>query len=357
MMQALQLEGHEAPYKLVVEQVPLPEPGSQEVLVRVKAAALNHRDQWIREGKYPGIETGRTLGSDACGVVESVGMQENEHWIGKEVIINPNINWGDQPSHQSKDYHILGNPSNGTFAEYVVVNIDRLHCKPDYLGIQEAAALPLGGLTAYRAVFTKGKITAEDTVLINGVGGGVAQFAFQFALAIGAKVFVTSGSEAKLQAALKMGAAGAVNYKKEGWHKLLMKASGGFTCAIDSAGGDSLNLIVRLMKHNGRIVCYGATLGRPANLDIHRIFYYQIQLMGSTMGNDQEFAQMVEFVEKHRIKPVIDTIMPFREAVAAFNRMRKGSQFGKIILQISDDSVVGKFKQKLSGWVQKTVGR
>ncbi len=357
MIDAWQLEGDQAPYELQLNKIPLPQVESQGALVRLKSAALNHRDQWILEGMYPGIKTQRTLGSDGCGVIEQVGVQDNEHWIGKEVIINPNINWGDNPEVQSKEFNILGNPSNGTFASAVAVPLDRLHTKPEHLTTQEAAALPLGGLTAYRAVFTKGKITSEDTVLINGVGGGVAQFAFQFALAAGAKVYVTSGKDHKLQAALKLGATGGVNYKKDDWHKELLAQSGGFDCVIDSAGGSALNSLIRMMNYGGRIVTYGATLGKPEQFDIQRVFYHQLQIIGSTMGNDEEFVAMIDFVEKHQIKPIIDAIIPFKEAPNAFKRMEEGSQFGKIVLQISDDTIVGKVKQKFMTWMQKTVGR
>lgn len=347
-MQALQLYGEQAPYQLQINHLTRPEPKEGEALVQIRAAALNHRDQWIIEGKYPGIKTDVTLGSDGCGVVVAVGSGDSEAWIGKEVIINPNINWGEDPKHQSKEYNILGNPSNGTFATHLLCPIDRLHLKPEHLNSQQAASLPMGGLTAYRAVITQGEITKDDTVLISGIGGGVAQFAFQFALAIGAKVYVTSGSEHKLQAALKMGALGAVNYRNENWQQQLLKLSGGFDCAIDSAGGNQLNTIVRMMKHSGRIISYGATLGKPEELDIHRIFYYQLKLQGSTMGNDEEFKEMIEFVEKHRIYPLIDMVIPIKEAITAFNRMKDGDQFGKIILQIEDESMMGKLKQKLN---------
>lgn len=352
-MQALQLYGEQAPYQLQTNHLERPEPMEGEALVRIKAASLNRRDQWIREGKYPGIKTEVTLGSDGCGVVELVGSNDYEDWIGKEVIINPNINWGDDPKHQSKDYTILGNPVHGTFASYLCIPMDRLHLKPNHLTYQEAAALPLGGLTAYRAVVTQGLIAKDETVLISGFGGGVAQFAFQFAIALGAKVYVSSGDEYKLQLARKMGAAGAVNYKNENWQQELMKLSGGFDCAIDSAGGNQLNNIVRMMKHSGRIICYGATLGRPEHLDLHRIFYYQLRLQGSTMGNDKEFVDMVEFVEKHQIKPVVDTVIPFKDVVTAFDRMRDGLHFGKIVLQIEDESIMGKLKQRLTGLVEQ----
>jgi NADPH:quinone reductase-like Zn-dependent oxidoreductase len=354
MMQAWQLQGEEAPYQLALASVPIPVPGPHEALVQVRAAALNHRDVWMVDGKYPGTKTNVTLGSDGCGVVVEVGSNAHEDWLGKEVVLNPNVGWGDDPRCQSKDYSILGNPTPGTFAEFVAVPMDRLHLKPAHLSVQEAAALPLGGLTAYRAVVGQGGVSKDDVVLISGFGGGVAQFAFQFAKAMGAKVFVTSGSRNKLQQATKMGAAGAVNYRDADWAQQLQRLSGGgFTLAIDSAGGAQLNALVRLMLPAGRIVCYGATLGRPEHLDLHRIFYYQLRLQGSTMGSDAEFLQMLEFVGKHQIKPVLDGALPFKEAPQAFARMKAGEQLGKIVLQVADASMVGKLKQRLARLVNK----
>ena len=331
-MQALQLQDSNSE-RLVISDVDKPEAEIGKALVKLKAVALNHRDQWIREGKYPGIKFGATLGSDGSGVVESVGSTEDEHWVGKEVIINPNINWGDNPAHQSAAYRILGNPDDGTFAEFIAIDIDRLAEKPKSLNFEEAAALPLAGLTAYRASFTHAEITANDVVLISGFGGGVAQFAFQFALAVGAKVFVTSGDDAKLQKAQKLGASGGANYRNEGWNKELMKASGGFTRIIDSAGGNQMNQLVKMLLPTGRLVFYGATLGLPSNLDLYRMFFNQIRIQGSTMGNDEEFKAMIAFVEKHNIKPILDSVLPFADAISAFDRMQAGKQLGKIVLR------------------------
>jgi NADPH:quinone reductase-like Zn-dependent oxidoreductase len=333
-MKALQLTDYPE-QRIQLLDVAKPEPANGQVLVRLQAAALNHRDQWIREGKYPNIRPFCTLGSDGCGIVETVGSQSDAHWIGKTVIINPNQNWGDNPAVQGKDYRILGNPVDGTFAEYIVVPTDRLHEKPAYLTTEQAAALPLGGLTAYRATCKHGAVKKGDNVLVTGIGGGVAQLAMQFALAAGANVWVSSGDEEKLRKAIALGAKGGINYRSDDWDKQLMAQTGGLNLVIDSGGGTGFSRFIRLMQPAGKIVFYGATAGLPTTLDLHRIFFYQLTLQGSTMGNDAEFAEMLRFCEQHRISPIIDSVRPLDEIISAFDEMKMGKQFGKLVISMA----------------------
>jgi zinc-binding alcohol dehydrogenase/oxidoreductase len=331
-MKAIIIADQEEPIQLLDKEVPAP--GKGEVLVKLMAAALNRRDQWIREGMYPGIVKGTTIGSDGAGVVVEVGEGITNELVGMEAVINPNIGWGDNPAVQATDYSILGMPSDGTFAECVVVAADRLHEKPKHLSWQEAAALPLGGLTAYRALFHHGALEPGKKVLISGVGGGVAQFAFQFAEAIGAEVYVTSGQDLKIEESIKRGAKTGFNYKLEGWQSKALETSGGFDLVIDSAGGDQLNSFIKIMRPAGRIVFYGATHGMPSKLDVFRMFWNQISLQGSTMGNDEEFAEMLQLVSKQKIKPVIDSVYPLEDAIAALDRIKSGV-FGKVVLNTS----------------------
>lgn len=331
-MHALVLEDHQ---KVVYKEVEKPSCSAGQVLVKLKAAALNHRDQFIREGKYPGIKPGTILGSDGAGVVESVGEGVAQTWVGKEVIINPNRDWGENPEVQSATFNILGMPANGTMAEYVVVAADRLHEKPSYLNFEQAAALPLGGLTAYRALFHHGKLHEEQSVLINGIGGGVAQFAMLFAVAAGGKTYVTSSSLEKINHAKSLGAIQGFNYREESFVKDAKEVSGGFDVIIDSAGGDQLNTLIKLAKPAGRIVFYGATTGAPSHLDVHRMFWNQITLQGSTMGNDDEFEMMVQFIQQRKIEPVIDSVRPLENGLEAFDAMKEGKQSGKLVLKIS----------------------
>lgn len=318
--------------KIAIKEIEKPSAKKGEVLIQIKAAALNHRDQWCRIGMYPGIKYDTVLGSDGAGIVSEVGEGVEKSWLDKEVIINPNINWGDNEAAQSPEYHILGMPTNGTFTEYVTVKADRLIEKPSFLDFNEAAALPLGGLTAYRSVFTKGQIKEGQKALITGIGGGVAQFAFQFALSAGAEVYVTSGSQDKLEAVLKLGATGGFIYKEENWAKDALKSTGGFDVIIDSAGGNSMNDYLRLIKPGGRMVHYGSTTGAPKNLDMFRLFWSQASIHGSTMGSDKEFVEMVEFVSKNKIKPIISSIRDFDQIVSAFDEMHAGEQMGKLVV-------------------------
>ncbi|TAH21162.1 MAG: alcohol dehydrogenase [Cytophagales bacterium] len=332
-MKALQI-ADDPKEKLKMVEMPMPSLSEGEVLIKLKAVALNRRDQWIREDKYPNIKPNTTLGSDGCGVVEKVQNEADNHWLGKTVIINPNIDWGTNSISQSPHYQILGMPTHGTFAEYIAVKADRLHLKPAHLTDEQAATLPLGGLTAYRAVFTFGGLQAGENVLISGVGGGVAMLAFQFALAAKANVYVTSGSKEKIEKALQAGAIGGANYKEVNWNKELHEKIKGLNLVVDSGGGKGFSDFIRMMKQAGRIVFYGATQGLPTTLDLYRMFFYQLRIQGSTMGNDQEFSQMLDFVSKQNIVPFVDSVRPFANIISAFDDMKAGNQFGKLVVSM-----------------------
>ena len=274
------------------------------------------------------------MGSDGAGIVEEVSDDAHQDWVGQEVVINPNIDWGSDPEVQGKKYTILGMPVNGTFGEYITVDIDRLQHKPFHLDFLQAATLPLGGLTAFRALFRRGTLSAGQNVLISGFGGGVAQFAFLFAKAAGANVYITSGSDEKIARAIKMGAKGAYNYKRESNYTDLWKTKGGFDLVIDSAGGDQLNNFIKVLKPHGKIVFYGATNGIASKVDLYRMFWNQLSLLGSTAGNDHEFNEMLTFVSKHKIRPIIDSIRPFSKIAESFSDITKPNKVGKIVFQV-----------------------
>ncbi len=322
------------PGQIELIEIPKPTLSEGKALVRIKAAALNRRDDWIREGKYPNIKFGVTMGSDGAGIVEEVFDEVNQPWVGQEVVINPNIEWGPDPEAQSLKYTILGMPVNGTFAEYTLVSVDRLHRKPVHLDFLQAASLPLGGLTAFRSLFRKGELKGGQNILISGFGGGVAQFAFLFARAAGANVYVTSGSDDKIEKAIKLGAKGAYNYKREASYPDLWKTKGGFDLVIDSAGGDQLNNFIKILRPKGKIVFYGATNGLPAKLDLYRMFWNQLSLLGSTMGNDHEFSEMLAFVSKHQVRPLVDSIRPFSKIAESFPDITRPNKVGKIVFQV-----------------------
>ena len=313
-----------------------PQPAEGEVLVQVKAAALNHRDVWIQHGQYANIKLPALPGSDGAGVVAEVGAGVDKSWLGKEVMIDPSTGWGDNPRAQGKDFKILGMPQEGTFAEYVKVPATNLYEKPEHLSFEEAAAIPLAGVTAYRALFTRCGLQEGERVLVTGAGGGVALFAVQFAVAAGAEVWVTSSSEEKIERARNMGAEGGVNYKTEDWGRQLKEmAGGGFDVMIDSAGGEGFAQLIRISNPGARIGNYGRTAGTIKELNPAEIFWKQISINGSTMGTARDFADMVAFVKETKLKPVVDEVFPLEQAEQAFRRMDEGKQFGKIVLKVS----------------------
>lgn len=332
-MQALVLDGINQPVQL--REVPTPQPAPGQVQVKLHAAALNHRDVWIQKGQYAGLKFPIILGSDGAGVITAVGKGVDASLLDQEVLINPGRLWGSQPAAQGRDFQILGLPQDGTFAEFVCVDALQVRAKPVHLSFGQAATLPLGGLTAYRATFTRAQLKAGERVLISGVGGGVALLALQMAVAVGAEVWVTSGSEEKIARAVALGAKGGISYKTEKWPALLTKqAGGGFDVIVDSAAGPGFNDLLDAAAPGGRIGFYGATHGDIPDLAARKVFWKQLSLLGSTMGTDQDFAEMVSLVEQHQLVPAIDQTFPFAEAEAALRRMDDGLQFGKIVLEI-----------------------
>jgi NADPH:quinone reductase-like Zn-dependent oxidoreductase len=330
-MKALVLEGINQP--LVLKEVAMPILESGDVLVKIKSAAFNRRDYWISQGKYAGLKFPIILGSDGSGIVAEVFDEKDNHWLNKEVVINPGSNWGDDDNFQSPAFKILGLPDDGTFAEYVKVKAINLYPKPKHLDFNQAAAFPLAGLTAYRALFTKAKVKKSDTVLIAGIGGGAASFAFQWAFSFGAKVFVTSSSNEKIKKALEMGASGGVNYLENDWDIKLKELAGGIDVVIDSAVGDGFAKHLNYANAGARLVFFGATAGDLPPLNARIIFWKQIQILGTTMGNAKEFEAMLQLINNKKIVPVIDQIFSFDQANQALALMEKSTQLGKIVLE------------------------
>ncbi len=287
-------------------------------------AGLNRRDHWITQGLYPGIELPCILGSD--GLVEYEGVK---------YVMNPNENWGDRLDIPSSKYTIRGLQKQGTFASESAVQSKKLFKKPSHLSDAEAAILPLGGLTAYRALVSNCKVQAGDRVLINGIGGGVALLAFQFAIALGAEVYVSSSSPSKMEKAIALGAKDAINYRDEQWGKSFKKKVGGFDVIIDSAGGEGFIDLIHASNMGARIGIFGGTRGYINKLSPQHLFFKQIHIFGSTMGNDQEFADMIDLVDKYEIKPIVDTVYSFDEVNEAMQRMLSPEKFGKVAIKIS----------------------
>jgi NADPH:quinone reductase-like Zn-dependent oxidoreductase len=326
------------PDDLKYEDVDTPEPGEGEVVVKLHAAALNRRDVFITYGQYPGAKPDAlpvVLGSDGSGEVEAVGNGVNEPDIGSEVVINPALFWGDDIRISGKEYRILGLPEDGTYAEYIKIPADHVYPKPRNLSHEEAAAIPLAALTAYRALVTRGEVKSGDTVVVPGIGGGVATFLVQMAVALGARVFVTSGSDEKIEFAKGLGAEGGMNYNVENWGKELRSMTGSVDLSVDSIGGEVFDTLLSIAKPGGRIVTFGATAGPVPKVVMPKVFLKQIDILGTAMGSPPEFAAMLELYEKHDLKPVINETFELKDAAAAQKHMEEGAGIGKIVLRIA----------------------
>jgi len=333
-MRAVVLNALGDPEHLKIEERPDPHPGPGDAVVHLRAAALNHRDVWIRRGQYAGIKLPIVLGSDGAGQVSEVGDGIDPGWKGRDVVIDPSFNWGPDDRAQGSSFNILGLPVDGTYAENVRVPAANLHPKPAQLSWEEAAALPLASVTAYRALVTRARVQAGETVLVTGIGGGVAICALLIAKRLGARVYVTSGSDAKLATARGHGADGGVNYRKDDWTKTLIAEIGARPdVVIDGAGGETFNRALDVLKPGGRLVTYGSTTGAANNVEIRRIFWKQLNVLGSTMGPPGDFAAMLKLYEGG-LRPVIDKVFPLEQASDAHIRMEAGDQFGKIVLKI-----------------------
>lgn len=329
-MLAVQLR---APNELAVVDLPEPQAGAGEVVVAVRAAALNHRDVWIKAGQYAGVKWPCVPGSDGAGDVVGLGEGVDAAWLGREVVINPGSNWGDNERAQGASFSILGLPRFGTLAEKVVVSVAQLAAKPPHLSWTEAAALPLGGVTAFRALLARAKLQAGERVLISGIGGGVALLALQFARAVGAEVWVTSGSAEKIAQAVALGAKGGFNYREADWAAKAAKTVGQFAVVVDSAGGEGFAKLIDVTAPGGRVVFYGATQGDGV-VPLRKVFWRQISVLGSTMGSPGDWQAMVEFVTARQVRPIVSDTFPLERAADAFARMERGEQFGKIVVAV-----------------------
>ena len=336
-MQAIQLDAVNQPVTL--HELPQPHPAAGEALVKLHAAALNHRDVWIQKGQYAGLQLPCTLGSDGAGTVAAHGPEvpAGTPAVGAAIVINPGWHWGDDPRAQGRDFRVLGMPDPGTFADYITVPARYLRPRPAHLTWEQAAALPLAGLTAYRAAFIRAQARPGERVLVTGSGGGVALLAAQFCAAQGCAVWVTSGSDAKLARALALpGISGGANYTHEKWEKMLVQQAGGpFDVIIDSAAGAAFGALLDAAAPGGRIVFYGGTLGAIPQLPPAKVFWKQLSILGSTMGTAQDFDEMLAFVALHKIVPVVDELFALADAEAALRRLESGGQFGKVVLQIA----------------------
>ncbi|KAI1031058.1 hypothetical protein LB504_000015 [Fusarium proliferatum] len=321
-------------YPLQLRRADKPVPGEHEVLVQLKAAALNHRDLFVRQHQYPAISLDHPMLSDGYGVITEVGQGVSDSpLLGENVLLTPMRGWIADPSgpEDPKKWSITGSTRL-----YDVVPA------PKHLSPTEGAALPLVGLTAWRALVTKAAVQPGQNILVTGIGGGVALSALQFGVAMGANVFVTSGSQEKLERARDLGAQGGAIYKMEKWEadirRQLPSSRPFIDAVIDGAGGDIVTKAMKLLKPGGVIVQYGMTVSPKMNWTMPAVLL-NAELKGTTMGSRQEFQDMVAFVDSKEIRPVISRVVQGLSSLAdMFDDMKAGRQMGKLVITIDDPS-------------------
>jgi NADPH:quinone reductase-like Zn-dependent oxidoreductase len=316
------------PSVLAYREVPDPEPRAGEVIVELKAAALNRRDTALRKGAIASqrFPLPLILGSDGAGVRRDTR---------EEVVIFPSLFWGDREDAPGPGYEILGGPTDGTYAELIAVPAENVYPKPSRLSWHEAAAFPLAGLTAYRALFSRAGLRAGETVLVLGAGSGVSTFVVSLAHQAGARVLVTSSSGEKIERARELGAEAGVDYTDTGWtDEVRGLAGGGVDVVVDSVGStwpDSL----RCLRPGGRLVVFGATAGASVELEVRPIYFGQVSILGTTMGSARDFAGLLTAIDVGGWAPVVDTVRPLAETAAAHARLEAGEHFGKLVLDIA----------------------
>jgi NADPH:quinone reductase-like Zn-dependent oxidoreductase len=341
-MKAAVIYEHGGAEKIQIAQLEAPRPQAGEVVVELRAAALNHLDVWVRRGGRAALKMPHVLGSDGAGVVAAVGTDVTAVQVGQEVVINPCLSCracrfcrAGQHSLCEK-FGIIGMASAGTFAEKIAVPWQNVWPKPAHLSFEEAAALTLAHLTAWRMVVTRLGLQPGETVLIHGIGGGAALAALQWAKHIGARAIVTSSSPEKLERARQLGADETIDYKKQDVAAAARQLTGGagVDAVVDTVGAATIPIGLEAVRRGGRIVNCGVTGGPEATLNVQKLYLNQITLMGSTLGSDEDCRAMLAAAAIGRLRPVIDVVLPLEKAQEAAMRMEAAQQFGKIVLKI-----------------------
>ncbi len=341
-MKALAFNEFGGPEKLKLQEVPDPKIGPDEVLLRVRACALNHLDLFVREG-IPALKTPLPFwsGCDIAGDVAEVGSAVEDVKVGERVAVNPSLTCGRcEFCQQGEDsmcvrYGILGEHEPGGFAEAVKVRAGNILKLPDHVAYEDAAAFILVNLTAWRMLVTQAAVRPGEDVLILGVGGGVSSTAVQIAKLCGARVWVTSSSDAKLERARALGADECINYTKHDWAKVVFEktARRGVDVVVENVGASTWKQSLRSLKKGGRLVTCGATTGPIGETDIRIVFWNQLRIIGSTMGNRKEFDSVMTQLFRGRLKAIIDEVVPLKDGAAAQRKLAEGKQFGKIVLR------------------------
>lgn len=321
---------------LTLADRPVPVPGPGEVLIKIRAAALNHRDIWTCLGRDL-EKPAAILGSDGAGVITARGPGVEDMAEGAEVVVNPTLDWPnerDSPPRGGYDGLLIGYPTDGTLAEYVVVPRANVEPKPGHLNWEQAAAVPLVGITTYRALFTEGELRSGQTVVIPGIGAGTSIMALQLAKAAGARVVVTSRSPEKGERAQALGADLALA-SDAGWAPAVRDFTDGegADLVIESVGAPTWNQSVACLRQGGRVVVFGATAGDIVEIDLAYLFLNWISIRGTTMGNTAECRAMIAMVNRHKIEPVIDRVFPLSEGIEAIRYLDAGTHFGKVVIR------------------------
>jgi NADPH:quinone reductase-like Zn-dependent oxidoreductase len=328
---AIQLTETGPPEVLALTTVPDPEAGSGEVVVELRAAALNRRDVFLRKGVAPS-PLPVIPGSDGAGVIRTLGAGVGGVSEGDEVVIFPSLGWGSGEAAPQPGFRILGGPDDGTYAELIRIPAENVMPKPKRLSWEEAAALPLAGLTAWRALVSRAQLRPGETVLVLGIGGGVATFALHIARAAGARVIVTSSSDEKLARAADLGASGGINYTADDWvDQVKAETGGGVDVVVDSVGSTWASS-VNCLRPGGRLVVFGGTGGGKVEMMVRPVTAGQVSVLGTTMGSARDFAGLLAAVDAQMWVPVIDSVRPLAEAADAHAREEAGEHFGKLVL-------------------------
>lgn len=339
-MRAAIFHEHGGPEVVRIEDVPRPDPGPGEVLVRVKASAMNHLDLWVRRGLPIETTMPHIGGSDVSGVIAEVGEGVDPSRVGERVVINPSLFDGTcewcRAGEESMcvNFRILGEHTNGGFAEFAAAAADRVHRIPDEMTFEDAAALPISYMTAWRALTSRARLQPGESVLVIGASGGTAIAAVQVAVLTGARVFaVTKGSE-NVERLRSLGAEFVYDREAVDWSKAVFRDTEkrGVDVVVENVGAATWAGSVRALARGGRLVTYGATAGPKVEIDVRQLFWKQFQVMGTTMASRAEFRAMLDAAFSGRIRPVVDTVMPLDEAARAHERLEAGGQFGKIVL-------------------------
>jgi zinc-binding alcohol dehydrogenase/oxidoreductase len=324
-MKALRIHEDGGPEVLRLDEVDDPVAGPGEVLIRLKAASLNHLDIWLRQG-LPSVPKPRILGADGAGVVEALGEGVDGFELGQRVVLNPGLRNGAE---------IVGEHRDGTHAELIAIPRENVHPIPEELSFEEAAAFPLVYETAYRMLVTRSGLQAGEWVLVWGIGSGVGSAAFLIAKALGARVVVTSSDDGKLERARELGADETVNHESGDVVSVVKEATeGGAHVVVEHVGEATWKTSLQVARTGGRIAVCGATSGPNPPANLHRIFWKQLSIFGSTMGTAEDFAGVYELVASGRVKPLVDRVFPLEEAADAHRHLESGKQFGKVVLTV-----------------------